>query len=129
MSTELTVLLYSTALGLVHIIAQATAGTAKSGVKENLSPRDNATPPDGVAGRLLRASNNFRETYAFFAVLVLIASVTSKTSSVTSTAAIAYFVARCLYLPVYAAGIPGLRTLIWLVATGSIVVFGLSLLG
>ena len=129
MSTELTVLLYSTALGLLHIILQASAGTAKSGVKENLGPRDHAAPPDGVAGRLLRASNNFRETFAFFAVLVLIASFTGKTSSVTSTASITYLVARCLYLPVYAAGIPGLRTLIWVVATVSIVVFGASLLG
>lgn len=129
MSTELTVLLLSTGLGLLHIVLQASAATAKIGVKANLSPRDDVAPPSGIAGRLDRASNNFRETWAFFAVLVIVATIANKTSSVTSTASIVYLVARALYLPVYAAGIPGIRTALWLVATISIVVLGGSLLG
>ncbi len=127
MSTELTVLLLSAGLGLLHIVLQSTAATSQSGVKENLSPRDNAPVATGVAGRLQRASNNFRETFAFFAVIILVATIANKTSSVTANASVAYLVARALYLPVYAAGIPGVRTAIWLVATGAIVVCGASL--
>jgi uncharacterized MAPEG superfamily protein len=83
------------------------------------SPRD-GTPIvlTGMAGRLERANANFLATFVFFATLVLAGYLLQRHTSTTALGAQIYFWARVIYLPIYALGIPYLRTLIW---TASIV--------
>jgi uncharacterized MAPEG superfamily protein len=117
MTPELLMLALSVVLGFVHIVVSATATTAQYGSKWNLSARDAAMPPLGsVAGRLQRALHNFLETFPLFAVAVLIADATNRHDWMTVWGSQIYFYARVLYLPIYAAGIPVVRTLVWIVA-------------
>lgn len=122
MSIELTMLVWSMILGLVQILLAATFGTMQRGLQWNAGARDGvADPLVGIAGRLDRASRNFLETFVFFAVAVLALLLTQKGDAQTALGAQLYFWARLAYLPVYAAGVPYLRTLIWAVSLAGLV--------
>lgn len=128
MTTELLMLALSVVLGLVHITVSAIATTAQYGSQWNLSARDAPMPPRGrVAGRLQRALHNFLETFPLFAVAVLIADATNRHDGMAVWGSQIYFYARVLYLPIYVAGIPVVRTLIWIVATAGIVMVLIAL--
>lgn len=117
MSIELKVLAWSVLLGLVHILLAATLSTAQRGLLWNVGPRDGVPAPlTGLAGRMDRASRNFLETYAFFAVAVLALAVLHRGDEHTALGAQIWFWARIAYLPAYAAGIVFLRTAIWAVS-------------
>ncbi len=117
MSIELQMLLWSILLGLVHILAGATFAIMQRGLMWAFGPRDGTPAPlTGVAGRLERASRNFLETFVFFAAAVLAVLLAQKTSEQTALGVQIYFWARLAYLPVYAAGISYLRTLIWAIS-------------
>ena len=60
-----------------------------------------------------RASCNFLETFPFFAAAVLAVVLTQRTSPETTLGAQVYFWARLAYVPLYAAGVPYARTLVW----------------
>ena len=62
--------------------------------------------------RVDRASRNYLETFAFFAAAVLVVVVGQRTNAQTALGAQLYVWARVIYLPVYAIGIPYLRTLV-----------------
>jgi uncharacterized MAPEG superfamily protein len=114
-SVELEMLWLSTALGLVQIVLVVIFGGLSGRVGWAIGPRDAAGPAYGtVGGRLERALNNFLETFAFFAAAVLLAHALGKHTMLSERGAQLYFVARVVYVPVYALGIPGLRTLVWL---------------
>jgi uncharacterized MAPEG superfamily protein len=114
MSIELKMLAWSILLGIAHVLIGVTLATQQRGLKWNASPRDGiATPLTGVAARVDRARHNFLETFPFFAAAVLAVLIAQKTSSLTGLGAQIYFWARLAYLPVYAAGIPYLRTFVW----------------
>jgi uncharacterized MAPEG superfamily protein len=128
MTTELLMLALSVVLGFVHIIASVIAATAQYGSKWNTSARDAAMPPLGLlAGRLQRAQHNFLETFPLFAAAVLIADATNRHGAMAVWGAQLYFYARALYLPIYAAGIPVVRTLVWSVASLGIAMILLAL--
>ena len=128
MTPELLMLALSVVLGLVHIIVSAIATTHQYGPKWNLSARDASMPPlQIVAGRLNRALHNFLETFPLFAVAVLIADATNRHGWLSVWGAQIYFYARVLYLPIYAAGLPVVRTVVWGVATLGIVMVLLDL--
>ena len=60
-----------------------------------------------------RARANFLETFVFFAAAVLAVVVAGKSSPTTLLGAQIYFWARLAYVPVYAFGVPMLRTVVW----------------
>ena len=130
MGIELQMLLWSAVLGLVQIALAATMSTAQRGVAWNAGARDEvARPLTGAAGRLERASRNFLETFPFFAVAVLMLAWLDLETEQTALGAQLYFWARVLYVPAYAAGIPYLRTVIWVVAMAGLVLVLLPLFG
>jgi uncharacterized MAPEG superfamily protein len=126
MTTELLMLALSVVLGFVHIIVSAIATTHQYGSKWNLSPRDAPMPPlQTMAGRLQRALHNFLETFPLFAVAVLIADATNRHGWMAVWGSQIYFYARVIYLPIYAAGISVVRTIVWSVAAlGIVMVLG-----
>jgi len=122
MSIELTMLGWAIVLGLVHVLVGATLGTRQRGLKWNASARDGtAAPLTGVAARVDRALRNFLETFPFFAAAVLAVVLAHRTSADTALGAQLYFWARVAYLPIYAVGIPYLRTLVWAVSLWGII--------
>jgi uncharacterized MAPEG superfamily protein len=114
MTTELVALTFAILLGFAHLFIAANASTAVRGVDWNAGPRDEPKQPlTGVAGRLQRAFKNYLETFAFFAAAVLIAHLASRHNFLTAYGAWMYVIARAIYLPLYAAGIPYLRSVVW----------------
>ncbi len=120
MTTELTVLAWGCILAIVHIMAAAHGRTRQYGVTWNMGARDEPrSPPSPVVGRLERAQANYFETFPVMAAAILIVSLAGLTGPMTAWGAIAWLAARLVYLPVYALGIPVLRSLL----------FGVSLMG
>lgn len=117
MNVEIKLLGWSIFLGLAHVFIAAGLATAQRGLLWNAGNRDGAVKPlTGAAARAGRANANFLETFPFFAAAVLAVVVANRTSTHTALGAQLYFWARLVYLPVYIAGIPYLRTLIWVIA-------------
>lgn len=117
MSIETTMLVWAIVLGLVQIGLAATLSTQQRGLGWNVGARDGTPAPlTGVAGRLDRAAKNFLETFPFFAAAVLAVMFTQRGDAQSALGAQMYFWARLVYVPLYAAGIPYLRTLVWVVS-------------
>lgn len=122
MTPEFTFLALTLVLALVQIGAAGMARTAELGGKWNAGPRDEPAPPPGkLAGRLMRAQSNLFETLPLFAAAVIMAEVAGRTGALTLWGAGLYFAARVVYLPLYAFGVPYVRSLVWLVAAGGLV--------
>ncbi len=112
-STEITVLAWSVALLLVHVVVQASAAV-DLGFSYLVGARDEKRLSRNlVAARLLRALRNFLETYPAFIALALALVVTGKAGGLGATGAWLWLLARVLYVALYAAGIPLVRTLVW----------------
>lgn len=128
MAIELQMLVWSVVLGLVVIGIAATLGTQQRGLGWNVGARDGIPAPlTGIAARMDRASRNFLETFPFFAVVVLVVIITQHTNASTGLGAQLYFWARVAYVPIYAAGIPYLRTVAWAVSIVGLVKILLTL--
>ena len=63
-----------------------------------------------------------------FAAMVLALQLAGKTGSLTEWGSILYFGGRAAYLPLYAFGVPLVRSLVWNVATIGIVLLIIALL-
>ena len=116
-------------LGLVQIVAASHAASLQRGYRWTAGPRDEPTPPlRGVAGRLDRALRNFLETFPLFAAVVLAAHVSETHNALTEWGSRLYLWGRVAYVPLYAAGVPLVRSLVWNVATVGIMLFVVALL-
>lgn len=131
MPTELLVLGLGAVLLLVHIMLAGHYRTRQYGTDWNMGARDEAMPPlDPVPARLLRAQANYLETFPIAIVALVGVVLTDKASGLTAAAAWIWLGARVVYLPLYWAGVPKVRTAVWVVATLAIVtVLGVLLLG
>ncbi len=117
MTTELKMLGWSVFLGLAYVFIAAGLGTHQRGLKWNAGNRDGEPKPlTGIAARAARANQNFLETFGFFAAAVLAVVVAGQTTAHTALGSEIYFWARLAYLPIYIAGIPYLRTVVWTAA-------------
>jgi uncharacterized MAPEG superfamily protein len=90
-------------------------GWTVPGMMAMFGNRENAEAPHGLAGRADRAASNMIENMVVFAVAAIAAIAAGKTEAAAFGAAL-FFWARLVYWPVYLAGIPYLRTALWLVS-------------
>jgi uncharacterized MAPEG superfamily protein len=90
--------------------------------------RDNLPEPSPVAARTGRAAKNTLENLVFFAALVLTAHAGGADNAQTLLGAQIFVVARLVYIPVYMAGIPVLRTLVWAVSIVGLGMIALEIL-
>src|SRR5262245_5670556 len=129
MTIELTLLAFSVGLGFLHILLASHSASFQRGYRWAASARDEPLEPlHGVAGRLDRALRNFLETFPLFAAVVLAADASGRHGALTEWGARLYFWGRVVYLPLYAAGVPVVRSLVWDVAAGGILLFLVALL-
>lgn len=131
MTIELTILGWTLVLALVHIALAGAFRTMETGLGFNVSARDGGGPPVGkVTARLQRAQANLFETLPLFAAAVLIAHVAGRHSDQTVLGCQLFLAARVAYLPLYAAGVPVVRTLVWAVSiAGLVMLFKVILAG
>jgi uncharacterized MAPEG superfamily protein len=130
MSTELMILGWTLVLALAQIMLAAAMRTHETGIAYNMSARDDEAPPmRPVTARLQRAQANLFETLPLFAAAVLIAHAAGRESQMTLWGSYAYLAARVVYVPLYAAGIPVVRTLAWCVSIAGLVMLLAAILG
>jgi uncharacterized MAPEG superfamily protein len=115
MRIELTILALGAVLLLVHIFAAAHFKTRQYGPKWNMGARDEAMPPlEAVAGRMVRAQANFQETFPIAVVALLGVVVAGRASEWTMVGGWLWLAGRAAYLPLYALGVPVVRTIVFL---------------
>lgn len=124
MKPELVWLLWALAIAFAQMLIAVLGATAQVGLPALAGNREGLGTCTGWAGRAARAHHNMLESLVLFAALVLIAVVSGKTNSTTLLGAQLFVWARLVYALVYLAGIPWLRTLVWLVSVvGMILIF------
>lgn len=122
MSVELSILAWGCILALIHVFAAGHVKTRQYGTKWNVGARDEELPPPApLTGRFMRAQANFFETFPVMAAAILIVAVAGLSTRWTEMGSVLWLVARAAYLPVYALGIPVLRSLIFLVSVVGLV--------
>jgi uncharacterized MAPEG superfamily protein len=117
MSIELWCLFAAMVLALVHLSMASFAFKAQVGNRYMVGARDEDLRPRGVAARLDRAQRNYMETFPVFAAAVLMVDHLHVTGELSQWGGAVYVVGRTLFLPLYATGVPWLRTLSWNAAT------------
>lgn len=114
-SPFLTLLAWSVVLLVFHVGLQGILATQELGSAWNAGPRDEHKEPSGkIAGRAERASRNFRETYPAFVGLVLALAIKGDPGGWGLVGAWMWFICRLVYIPLYLAGVPYIRSLVWL---------------
>jgi len=114
MKPELMWLVWAVALAVVQMLVAVTGAFLQVGLPPLVGNRANFPVLTGWAGRADRAYRNALQNLVLLAALVLVAVVAGKTNSATLLGAQLFFWARLAYALVYLAGIPWLRTLVWL---------------
>ena len=124
MKPELTLLVWSVLLAFVQMLVAVAGASAQVGLPTLAGNREGLAPCTGWAGRAARAHHNMLESLVLFAALVLTAVVAGKTNATTLLGAQLFVWARLAYAVIYIAGIPWLRTAVWLVSViGLILIF------
>ena len=117
MAVEMTMLVWSVILGLVQLVLSVLFSVGGRGLMWAVGPRDETPELSSPVGkRVDRAYRNFLETFPLFAALVLAVVAMGRGDSHTALGAELYFWGRVAFVPLYALGVPWLRTLAWTVA-------------
>ncbi len=129
MAVELKLLGVAVVIGLVQLLWAAAAARGQQDLTWAAGARDTPMPVTGVAARLNRAFWNFVETFPFFASAVLgLAAAGRLGEPLTLWGAGLYVGARALYAPLYASGVPMVRSIVWFVSLIGLVMLLVALL-
>ena len=128
MKPELTWLLFAVVLTFGHVLVATIGAQLQVGLATLAANREKMVEFKGWAGRAQRAHRNMLENMLLFVPLVLIAVVAGKTNATTLMGAQIFVLARLVYALVYFAGVPWLRTGVWLVSVVGLVMIALQLL-
>lgn len=114
----MSILLWGVILIIVQIVAQTLVLIRDVGLMGALHSRDDHhAPASTLGGRLGRALRNVLETFPVLIALVVVATAMGKQGNATIIlGAQIWLFARIAYVPIYAAGIPVARTLVWTVS-------------
>ncbi|HVE01942.1 MAG TPA: MAPEG family protein [Sphingomicrobium sp.] len=117
MPVELKILTLGAVLLFVNIFTATRFKTAQYGRKWNVGARDEElSPPSPITGRVMRAQANFEETFPIAIVALLGVVLANRTSASTALGGWIWLGARIVYLPLYAAGIPVIRTIVFVIS-------------
>ena len=118
---EIQLLGWSVLLVVAQIVLAAQLANQQYGLRYAASPRDEPVPePRPLVGRAQRALANLLETYLLFVAAVLAVAVTGRLNLWSLIGAHLYIWARLVYLALYLAGVPLIRSLVWNVALAGI---------
>jgi uncharacterized MAPEG superfamily protein len=104
----------------------AAGGQGK--LAENLGNRDQMRPLAVTGQRAARALANMQEALPVFLGLALMNLIVTPEATMASTGALVFLIARALYVAIYIAGIPVVRTLVWAVSWAGLAMMLMPLL-
>ncbi len=113
------------------LVDYGSTGEPQQSLISALGPRDTPPEPTVYGERCRRAFRNLAETLPAFLTIALLHQFQTLAGDLDGTAVVAawaYFGLRIAYVPAYLSGVPGVRTLVWTGATGSIVLMAALLL-
>ena len=117
MPVELRIAAFGAVLLFIHIFTATRFKTRQYGRKWNVGARDEALPPPNqMTGRTMRAQANFQETFPIAIVALLGVVLADRTSNLTALGGWIWLGARLIYLPLYAAGVPVVRTIVYTIS-------------
>ena len=117
MPVEIRILALGAILLFIHIFVATRFKTRQYGREWNVGARDEALPSaSAMTGRTMRAQANFQETFPIAIVALLGVVLAGRTSEWTALGGWIWLGARVLYLPLYMAGVPVVRTLTYTVS-------------
>jgi uncharacterized MAPEG superfamily protein len=132
MTPDLRYVVYSTLLLWLMLMVGSLLrvdGWTLRGFRLAVGNRDDVPAPSAISGRADRAAANMLENLILFVALVAVAHLARVTDDKVVLGARIFFWARVAYWLVYLAGIPYLRTSIWLVSVGGLGLIAAALLG
>lgn len=112
--TELQILAAYGLLVLVTILLQVLGSMSTLSMGYLMSSRDEPREVGKMTARIKRALDNSVTAMALFAPAILLLEIQDRTDPASLLAAQVFLIARIIYLPVYALGVPAIRTLAWL---------------
>jgi uncharacterized MAPEG superfamily protein len=107
---------------------EAPAAGEPGKLAENLGNRDHMRPYTVTGQRAARALANMQEAIPVFLGLALMNMIVAPDAPQAHTGALVFLIARVLYLPIYMAGVPAVRTLMWAVSWVGLILMLLPLL-
>jgi uncharacterized MAPEG superfamily protein len=117
MPIEVRIAAFGAVLLFIHIFIATRFKTRQYGRKWNVSARDDTLPPPNeMTGRTMRAQANFQETFPIAIVALLGVVLADQTSNWTALGGWIWLGARLIYLPLYAAGVPVVRTIVYTIS-------------
>ncbi len=135
MTPELTALTLAALLQIIQFILMSVPVNMELGPAKTTSPRDRShlsgVLEDMVSdktGRLIRALNNHFEGLILFTIACVVVTLADKSTTLTTTCAYIYLVARVLYIPAYYFGWRPWRSLIWMAGFGATALMLISVL-
>jgi uncharacterized MAPEG superfamily protein len=117
MPIEVRIAAFGAVLLFIHIFIATRFKTRQYGRKWNVSARDDTLPPPNeMTGRTMRAQANFQETFPIAIVALLGVVLADQTSNWTALGGWIWLGARLIYLPLYTAGVPVVRTIVYTIS-------------
>ena len=116
MSSELSILALYGLLVIVILLVQVLMALPQLWLAYLATARDEGRELTGGAARCLRSLDNSIVAMALFAPAILLLHVQGAFTETTLMLAQVFLIARAVYWVVYVAGIPWLRTLVWVAA-------------
>ncbi|WP_281685469.1 MAPEG family protein [Thalassobaculum salexigens] len=112
---EIRVLAWSGLLAAGQLVLLAVYANLQLGPRYLASARDEPRQLTGMAARLQRAFQNQIEGLVLFSAAAVAVTFSGTSAAMTEACALAYIVARVVYVPLYWFGVPWLRTVVWAV--------------
>jgi uncharacterized MAPEG superfamily protein len=120
MTPELAYLVWSAVLTFVLVLIAVGSAAMEVGLPTLSGNREGMSELTGFAGRAARTHRNMLESLILFAILVIVARLANIQNATTALGAALFFWARVAHSVLYLAGIPGLRTVAWLVSVAGL---------
>jgi uncharacterized MAPEG superfamily protein len=115
--SELTSLELGLALWLIHVVIQASVGTAELPSRYLFTSRDKPAAARGLLhGRATRALANYVENFTPFVALALALIVTQRAGGAGALGATIWILARIVYIPLYLFGVVYARSAVWTIS-------------
>ncbi len=128
MAVDLQMLVYACLLAFAQLLIVIPGAAAQIGLPALVGNREGFPELTGWVGRAARAHRNMLENLVLFAALVLVAHAAGRSGPETALGAQIFVVARLVYAAVYVAGVPWLRTVVWLASIAGLGVIAVELL-